>query len=306
MQLSKPREEPAPEPDAVLMRRRNLVYVYYPGDFADALSDGDLYETEFLRGLDGTSQYFQLVVQLLFADTGEVAYREILKRGGKARDTAPYQRMTKMTLKESATLLETTLRQYKEEERCTVNIIHPDHLQLCCAHKRIVVEITQGIIEQTTPENVQQAKGKNPLLKVWADDVPFNSESAMRNLDLLLPYLDGIKIATMDLAKAYEEPLVKNPIDAPGDLYKPPHDSELKSEIDEFLIMLSEKYPNMVITLELNIPRAKLPRQIDGMTILTQGGAHGARAFRIAEFDPKTMVQKTYYPLLETYALRDQ
>lgn len=293
-----------PEPDAALMSRRDLVYVYYPGDFSGSLADSHRYEEEFQRGLAGNSAYFHLVAQpILDEETGSLAYKEILYRGGKERDTAPYQRMIKMTPAENGTLLETTLRQYKEEERCTVNITETSHLRLCRTNKRIVAEITQRIIEHTTQEIVQQAKDENPLLDVWADDVPFNSNAAMWNIFRLLPCLDGIKIGTADLAKAYEEPIVKNPIDAPGKSYTPPHDPVLKAKIDQFLIMLSVLYPKMLITLELSIPREKLPSETKDMKILTQGREHGARAFRIAPYDPTSMVQTTSSPSLETYTI---
>ena len=303
MQPSGSHEKVEPEPDAVLMSKRDLVYLYYPGEFPSALSDRDKYEEEFKRGLEGNSKYFDLTVQPIFDTPGKLRKKEILLRGGKQRDTAPYHdgRMANMTPEESFTLLKTTLRRYKDEERCTVNILETEHLPLCRTNKRIVAEITRRIIEKTTQEMVENAKRQNPLLDVWADDVPFNSPDAMYNIYILLRCLDGIKIATVDLARAYQVPIVKNPIDSPDITFAPTPDPALRAVIDQFLIMLSASYPDIIVVLELDIPRDLLPTATKDMDILTQGGRHGARAFQIATYDAENMTQTTKDADWETY-----
>ena len=86
----------------------------------------------------------------------------------------------------------------------------------------------------------------------------------------------------MDLAAAFQVPVIKDPIDNPTKHYLPPVDHELRGLMKMFLVYLSVHHPNMKVILELAIPLDQPP--LDQLAnLFVQGGPDGARAYRLEQ-----------------------
>ena len=251
---------------------------YFPGETPAEEFD---FEEEFRLALLDKSNVFKLVGHNIYnSNLKTVMYKEILLRGGLVKDVAPYQRILSMTEQEQAQLLMTQLQKFGHRADCTVNLTSVSHLAWMKGSK-MVVEIRETIIQHVSVATLCAAKRDG--IRCWADDVPFHNCVVMNHIFTLLPHLEGVKIKTADLAKAYHVPIIKDPIDNPDDCHWYPADPELKHMIDAFLNMLIDTYPTMKVILELHIPLEKLPEKAVHLELYIQGGPDGARAYELEE-----------------------
>ena len=259
---------------------------YFPGATPDI--DNIRYEEEFQKGLGGESDEFQLVGQAIWDRwVQDKWFCEFLYRGGRVADTAPVDRLASMTDEEEQLLLKTTLRKYGHMANCTVNILSMRQLQSVLTWARdqpattpkIIVEVHERIQGQLTCDLLQDLKEAG--IKVWADDLSFRSPDDMKRIRELLPALDGVKIGTMDLARAFQVPVIKNPVDNPSDPgFIPEANDTLRHNILQFLRYLNSCHPEMKVVLELAIPLDDvLPPDLQGLNLFIQGGREGARAY---------------------------
>lgn len=246
--------------------------------------DDETYEAEFQKSLRGESTVFGMVGHKIYDRwQRNTLFAEVVMRGGREADTAPVQRILSMTEAEKDLLMQTTLRQFGHMDDLTVNILSMNQLNIAVRAKtKMVLEVHESLIHELDVDTVRMLSAEG--FRVWADDVPFRRTHAVEHLKKLLPGLDGVKIGTTDLAKAFEVPLKKNPIDYPTAQTMLPADSGLYDEIIEFLVHLSKHHTDMKVVLELAIPLELLPGPVRDLNLFIQGGPDGARAYDIQRY----------------------
>ena len=248
--------------------------------------DDETYEAEYQKALRGESNEFLLVGHKIYnKEQNNVKFVEVLLRGGRDADTAPVKRILSMTEEEKDLLMETTLRKFGHMDTFTMNILNMKQLGTAVQRgTKMILEIHESLIEELTVDFLQTLSAERGF-RFWADDCPFNRPSAIQHIKTLLPGLDGVKISTPDLAKAFQVPLIKNPIDKPAAQTMLPANSKLRDDIIKFLEYLSVHHPSMKVVLELDIPLEALPGPVvRDMNLFIQGGPDGARAYHIERY----------------------
>ena len=247
--------------------------------------DDEKYEAEFQKGVRGESNVFQLVGHKIY-DKGQinVEFVEIVLRGGREADTAPVERLLSMSADEKELLMQTTLRKFGHMDTFTVNILNMNQLGMALQKDtKMILEIHESLIEELTVDSLQIISAGGGV-RVWADDCPFKRPCAIQHIKTLLPSLDGVKIGTTDLAKAFQVPLIKNPIDNPAAQTMLPADSTLRDDIITFLVYLSVHHPSMKVILELAIPLEVFPGPVRDLNLFIQGGPDGARTYHLERY----------------------
>jgi len=260
---------------------------YFAGDV-----EPDNFEEEFALGLQGKSEIFKLCMHYIFAAVHYVdyftthlvndptpTYCEILGRGGGTKDTAAFKRYLAMTPDEKKTLTDTTVRIYGNPSKptCSMNLLSLDHLPLY-EHSGMIIEIHESLILSLIEEMISCFAGE-----LWVDDVPIDNIEVVNHLTPLLKYFGAIKLGTVDLAKAFGCPIVKNPVDAPDKVFQPAFSQELQDKMLHFVARAYEANPKLKLVLELIVPLEPflaLGVPIEQMYI--QGAHEGARVY----YDP--------------------
>ena len=96
----------------------------------------------------------------------------------------------------------------------------------------------------------------------------------------MVQYLDAVKLGTLDLARAFDIPIVKNPDDHPTVQFRPKARLELQQVIVDFLTAALSKNAALKVILELNAsPEFFYLIGVPQSQLFIQGGPDGARAF---------------------------
>jgi hypothetical protein len=247
------------------------------------------FEAEFQLGIRGNSTVFKLTKQYIYNADCVSVYFEVLLRGGGRADTAPYQRLMRMTDEEGIILLDTTVRMFGSSGNATMNVLNLTGVHEY-AESGMIIEIHDSLLKQVTPEMLALMGNT----RVWADDVPIDDESAVLHVLDLVPLLDAVKIGTMDCAIAFDLPIVKNPIDKPDIVFKPPHNQALQHKILMFAAMAHARNPALKFILELAVPLEEFTdKGIPRAQLFIQGGPYGARVY----------VDATPHPVEEAFAV---
>ena len=251
-------------------QQQQLTWMYFAGDAAPT----DV-ETEFKKGIRGESKEFVLVEHRIRDACGAIRYTESLLRGGGVTDTAPVSRLNAMTGEEKTILLDTQVQRFGNIGNVSMNIIDLHHVGKY-AGRGMILEFHEALLGQLTPELLAQLSGTT----LWADDLPLGNAAALGHVLTLVGHLDAVKFGTLDLASAFDIPIVKNPVDHPAVQFRPKARPELQQVIADFLTSALAKNAALKVILELNAPLEFFCINGVPMTqLFIQGGPDGARAF---------------------------
>ena len=256
--------------DDVIFEQQQPTWKYFAGDAASAD-----FEAEFQKGIRGQSKEFVLVEHCIRDAWGAIQFTEVLLRGGGVPDTAPFNRLKAMNWEEKSILLNTQIQLFGNIDNVSMNIL--DFHSVERASKHMILEFNEALLGQLTPELLVQLSGA----KLWADDLPLDDAATLAHVLTLVPYLDAVKIGTLDLASAFHLPITKNPaVVSPSAQFKPKARPELQLVIVDFLKKALIKNATLKVILELEVP-LKIFYDI-GVPIsqmFIQGGPDGARRF---------------------------
>lgn len=248
---------------------RSYTWRYFAGDTAPT----DV-EAEFRKGIKGDSNVFVLVEHRIRDAWDAIKYTECLLRGGGVSDTAPFSRLKVMSREEKTLLLDTQVQRFGNIGNVSMNILdlHSVHEY---AGKGMILEFHEAILRELTPELLAQLSGTT----LWADDLPLGDPVALAHVLNLVEHLDAVKIGTLDLAAAFQIPIVKNP-DHREVQFLPKAKPKLQEVIGDFLTAALSKNGALKVILELDVP---LPffcaHGVPISQLFIQGGPDGAKAF---------------------------
>ena len=260
----------SPSQDDRSSEQHQHTWMYFAGDAAPT----DV-ETEFKKGIRGESNEVVLVEHRIRDAWGAIKYTECLLRGGGVSDTAPVSRLIAMSGEEKTILLDTQVQRFGDTGNVSMNILDLQSVDKY-AGKGMILEFHEALLGQLTPESLAQLSGTT----LWADDLPLGDAAALAHVLTLVQHLDAVKLGTLDLASAFDIPIVKNPVDHPTVQFRPKARPELQQVIVDFLTAALSKNAALKVILELDAPLEFFC--VNGVPIsqlFIQGGPDGARAF---------------------------
>jgi len=263
---SEQQQQPQQQPQ----QQQQHAWMYFAGDAAPTDA-----ETEFKKGIRGESKEVVLVEHRIRDAWGAIRYTESLLRGGGVADTAPVSRLNAMTEEEKTILLDAQVQRFGDIGNVSMNILDIHHVGKY-AGRGMILEFHESLLGQLTPESLEQLSGT----MLWADDLPLGDAAALRHVLTLVGHLDAVKFGTLDLASAFDIPIVKNPVDHPAVQFRPKVRPELQQVIADFLTSALVKNAALKIILELNAPmKFFCANGVPISQLFIQGGPDGARAF---------------------------